>query len=118
DITAYQAAGLSVPLDIDILWTDTLHNYKQVANEFKVYEPLLADEAIIAIDDIHLNDKGRFFDEAPYAKRDLTALCHGSGFGVLHYVRPVSERGRSSQERVLESLRRSAHIGFENYWDL
>jgi len=118
DITAYEAAGVDVPLDIDILWTDTLHYYKQLSSEFKVYEPLLADEAIIAIDDIHLNDKGRFFSEAPYEKRDLTALCHGSGFGVLHYVRPLAERGKSRQDRIAESLRRSARIGYENYWDL
>jgi hypothetical protein len=118
DMTAYERAGVAPPLDIDIFWTDTIHTYRQLSAEFTVYEPLLADEAVIAVDDIHLNDKGRFFQEAPYEKRDLTALCHGSGFGVLHYIRPASERGASPEKRFLEALRRSAKIGYETYWEL
>jgi hypothetical protein len=118
DVTVYERSGIPYPLDIDILWTDTVHTYQQVSAEFSVYEPLLADEAVIAIDDIHLNDKNRFFNEAPYEKRDLTTPYHASGFGVLHYVRPPGERGKSPQDRALESLRRSARIGYEHYWDL
>ena len=84
DLSIY---GDEVPIDVDVLWTDTMHTYQQVRDEFDVYEPLLSDQALIVVDDIRLNDKGRFFEEAPWAKWDLTTLCHSSGFGVLHYVR-------------------------------
>jgi predicted O-methyltransferase YrrM len=118
DLTAYELAGFQTPFDIDILWTDTIHFYKQLKAEYRIYEPLLADEALIVIDDIHLNDKGRFFQESSFEKFDLTALCHSSGFGALHYIRPAEQRGRSKEERLLEALKRSAHQGYDNFWDL
>ena len=118
DLSAYCRHDLSIPVDIDILWSDTVHYYDQISAEFQVYEPLLADEAIVAIDDIRLNDKGKFFTEAPYEKYDLTDVCHGSGFGVIHYVRPLDQRGRSRQERINIALERSTEIITARYWAL
>lgn len=81
-----------IPKNINILFLDTVHTYEQVKNEFYVWEPLLADKCLVVIDDIRINDKGKFFSELPYQKYDLTDLCHVSGFGVFFYQRiePVS----------------------------
>ena len=81
-----------IPKNINMLFLDTVHTYEQVMNEFYVWEPLLADQCLVVIDDIRLNDKGKFFDELTHPKYDLTDLCHVSGFGVFFYQRtkPVS----------------------------
>lgn len=101
--------GDDIPVDVDIFWTDTVHTYEQVRDEFDVYEPLLADEALVVVDDILVSDKGRFFEEAPYARYDLTALCHGSGFGVLHYIRDPSRR-RSRDARLRQAMLNAAGV--------
>ena len=106
DLTIY---GDAIPMDVNVFWTDTVHFYEQVRDEFDVYEPLLADEALVIVDDIWVNDKGRFFEEAPYAKYDLTALCHGCGFGVLHYVRDPSRRC-SQEARLRQAALASAKV--------
>jgi len=98
-----------IPMDVDCLWTDTIHTYQQVKDEFDVYEPLLANEALIVIDDIRLGDKRRFFEEAPYSKYDLTALCHVSGFGILHFARR-SSGSASTQTRLARAALTSARI--------
>jgi len=83
---------------ISLLFCDTIHVYEQVQKEFEVYEPLLADEAIILVDDIqdersHSNPqyhrtKYRFYEEWEGEKHDLTVLCHNpSGFGAFIYRR-------------------------------
>jgi predicted O-methyltransferase YrrM len=108
DLSLYEP----LPIDIDFWWSDTVHNDAQLRSEFHVWEPLLADEALIAIDDINLNDKRKFFDESPHAKWDLTKLCHVSGFGAIHYQRPASEQGKDPAARRAEALRRSAQAGY------
>jgi len=110
DLKAYLRTGIEIPFDIDILWTDTVHYDEQLRSEWYVYEPLLADEALVVIDDIRVNDKGKFFAEIPFWKRDLAATCHGNGFGVVHYVRPKHERGKSKEERLQEAMLRSAEV--------
>ncbi len=101
--------GDDIPIDVDVFWTDTVHSYQQIKDEFDVYEPLLADEAVVIVDDIRLSDKGRFFSEVPYAKHDLTDLCHVSGFGVLHYVRHPSKYA-SLETRLSQAVLASAKI--------
>jgi cephalosporin hydroxylase len=71
---------------IDILFTDTIHTKEQLESELKAYEPLLADQALILIDDINLNDKKLAFDDIPYEKVNDVRL-HVSGFGVVFYKR-------------------------------
>jgi len=98
-----------IPTNIDIFWTDTVHYYEQVRDEFDIYEPLLSDDSLIIVDDINLNDKRSFFDELPYEKYDLTQLCHSSGFGVIHYSR--KEKNKNNQEmRQIQAALRSAAI--------
>jgi len=85
---------------IDLLFCDTIHIYEQVQAEFEKYEHLLADEAIILVDDIrnahlHLKEdhpdrrtKYKFYEEWEGEKYDLTELCHNpSGFGAFIYKR-------------------------------
>ena len=48
---------------IDLLFCDTLHTYSQITSEFEVFKRYLSPQAIILIDDIHLADKYRFFEE-------------------------------------------------------
>ena len=118
DLSCYRSSKAQIPFDIDILWTDTVHTEAQVSAEFYVYEPLLADEALIVIDDININDKRRFFDLADFEKYDLTHICHGSGFGAIRYVRKDSERHMSKDERIMESLFRASQILSKRYWDI
>ena len=77
----------AMPRDIDVLFSDTVHTYEQIKSEYGIYEPLLADEAMIIVDDIKLNDKGRFFEEWLGEKSDLIGLCRKSGFDVMVYRR-------------------------------
>ena len=90
---------------IDLLFCDTIHTYEQVSREFTAYESLLADEAIILVDDIrdwgeHLKPspgelthpdqrtKYRFFEEWGGVKYDITELCHNpTGFAAFLYER-------------------------------
>ena len=111
---AMQDANIEVPVDIDILWSDTIHYNEQVSSEYYVYEPLLADESIIVIDDVGVNDKGKFFAQVKFWKKDYRDL-HGSGYGIIHYKRPQSERGKTKQQRVDEALLRSSEV-FERRW--
>ncbi len=76
-----------LPKDIDLLFLDTVHYYNQVKDEFSIYKYFLSNTALVAIDDINLNDKRKFFDEVPYPKWDLTELCHESGWGLFLYTR-------------------------------
>lgn len=105
DLAIYKGA---IPLDINVLYTDTVHTYEQVKSEYDIYEPLLANEALIIVDDLKWNDKGRFFEEWPDEQYDLTELCHGSGFGVMVYRRIAAvER----EQRILQAALASAQVG-------
>lgn len=42
----------NLPTKIDILFSDSWHDYDRVKNEFKLYEPFLASPALIIFDDI------------------------------------------------------------------
>jgi len=73
---------------IDILFLDTIHTKAQLKAEWKTYEPLLADNALVLIDDVDLNDKGQAFNEIKHEKFNDTKL-HVSGFGVVFYKRDL-----------------------------
>lgn len=82
-----------IPRNIDLLFSDTIHFDHQIRDEFEIYQHLLADTALVAIDDIKLNDKGLLFESLPYDKWDLTELCHASGWGLFLFKRntPLTE---------------------------
>ena len=84
--------------NISLLFCDTVHTYEQLSQEFELYEPFLADEAIILVDDIQDNyesedpvwhrTKYRFYKEWKGDKYDLTDLCHyPTGFAAFTYRR-------------------------------
>lgn len=103
DVCSYDIVK-QLPKKIDFLFSDTIHFDFQIRDEFEVYQHLLADKALVAIDDIKLNDKGKFFDELKYDKWDLTELCHVSGWGLFLFERknPVDEAVQTIN--VLQSI--------------
>lgn len=92
-----------MPKNIDLLFSDTIHFDFQVRDEWEIYEHLLADQALVAIDDININDKRKLFDEVPYLKWDLTEVCHLSGWGLFLYER---KGVRKSSEELAETTAR------------
>jgi predicted O-methyltransferase YrrM len=95
-----------VPDNIDILFTDTIHFYFQLKDEFEIYQHLLADTAIVAIDDIRTNDKGKFWAEVTHPKWDLTEVCHHSGWGLFLYERKVPKTREERWNAILEATSR------------
>ena len=104
-----------IPMDIDFLFTDTIHFNFQLRDEWAVYQHLLADCALVAIDDINLNDKRGLFDELKFLKWDLTEICHVSGWGLFLFER---EESLSREERILKSYQASAEIWRRKYAEL
>ncbi len=83
-----QALSLhDIPGSVDFLFIDTDHRAEHFRKEWAIYRDWLADGAIVAVDDINVNDMREAWDELPYEKLDITADCHYSGFGVLRFTR-------------------------------
>jgi hypothetical protein len=101
-----------IPFDIDFLFSDTIHFNFQIEDEFEVYQHLLADTALVAIDDININDKRLFFDNIHFKKWDVTEQLHGSGFGLFLFERknPVSR-----EEQIKLAYQASAKIWKRKY---
>lgn len=72
---------------VDFLFIDsgTEHVYSLISAEWALYESALADEAIVVLHDILVNDMPRFWDELPYEKVVVDSLP--PGLGVFRYVR-------------------------------
>jgi hypothetical protein len=107
DLNSYSG---SIPKEIDLFFTDTVHFYRQVKDEYDVYEPLLADGAFIMIDDINLKDKRKLFDELPFEKWDLTEWCHHNGFGLLRY-----KKTKDFGDPEKAALLKSSEIAFRKF---
>lgn len=103
DVCSYDIIK-QLPRNIDLLFTDTLHYDYQLRDEFEIYQYLLADKALIAIDDIRSNDKGKLFDELDFPKWDLTELCHGSGWGLLLFERKEYLSDDEREEKIKEAI--------------
>jgi len=67
---------------IDLLFVDTGHTYEQATKEWELYRPLLSANALVAFDDIQMNDMGRFWDELDCAKINVGYFYHYTGFGI------------------------------------
>jgi hypothetical protein len=93
-----------IPLDIELLFTDTIHYNFQVQDEFDVYKHLLADVALVGIDDIFVNDKHVFWDTLEYKKWDLTKICHVSGWGLFLYVRKDKLTPEIRRQKAAEAI--------------
>ena len=77
--------GENLPIQIDFLFIDTLHEYRQIKDEWNIYKNLCTPNAIVILDDILLNDMPKFWAELPYPKLEISKDCHESGFGVFIY---------------------------------
>jgi predicted O-methyltransferase YrrM len=93
-----------IPKNIDILFTDTLHFDFQVRDEWEIYQHLLSDKALVAIDDININDKRKLFDKVQYPKWDLTELCHHNGWGLFLFERNETVTNEQTNMRLYESI--------------
>jgi predicted O-methyltransferase YrrM len=68
---------------IDFLFSDTIHHYHQISKEFDVYKNKMKNNSLLFVDDIKINDKGKFFDEWIGEKYSLDSWAHESGFGCF-----------------------------------
>jgi hypothetical protein len=103
DVCSKEVIG-KLPRTIDLLFTDTLHYDYQLRDEFEIYQHLLSDTALVAIDDIRSNDKGKLFDSLPFSKWDLTELCHESGWGLFLYQRKEKFTEEEKEERIVDAM--------------
>ena len=78
--------GLFDTKPIDILFCDTIHTADQLSKEWAMWAPRLANQAIVFVDDINLEDKIVAFREINQERLELTKL-HASGFGVVFFNR-------------------------------
>lgn len=102
DVCSYETLS-KLPRTIDLLFTDTLHYDYQLRDEWDIYQHLLSDTALVAIDDIRSNDKGVLFDSLSYAKWDLTELCHESGWGLFLFTRKIKMNEEEREKAIMNA---------------
>jgi predicted O-methyltransferase YrrM len=79
DLATY--AGLDIT-DIDFLFIDTDHTTAQATQEWNLYLPFLAENAVVVFDDITTNDMGDFWSQLTCAKLETGTRFHYAGFGL------------------------------------
>lgn len=77
-----------VKLKVNVLFIDTIHTYDQTMKEFEAYRPVLADGAVVLLDDLFREGMDQAWAELPGHKVRLDYLhMSGSatdgGFGVV-----------------------------------
>jgi hypothetical protein len=74
---------------IDVLHIDTEHSYSMAREEFKAWQPYLADEAVVLFDDLNAMEGGvnDAFQELQHFKIREDRLHPVCGYGVLIYER-------------------------------
>ena len=101
DLSIY---GGAIPEEVDFLFIDTEHSHEQISREWRIYRSLLAEEALVVLDDIRMHDMFRFWEEVPHEKCELTHDCHQSGFGVFLFRRGESPSGVSVAMEASRSI--------------
>ncbi|MFA6049634.1 MAG: class I SAM-dependent methyltransferase [Candidatus Paceibacterota bacterium] len=86
DVLSPEAYQLFDTKSIDVLFCDTIHTADQLSKEWAVWSPRLAEQAIVFIDDINLEDKITAFRAINQERLEMTEL-HASGFGVVFFKR-------------------------------
>ena len=81
-----QSLGLT---GIDFLFVDTDHTNAQATKEWQMYLPLLSENALVAFDDITMNDMGAFWSALDCPKLETGTRYHYTGFGLAAPGRPV-----------------------------
>jgi hypothetical protein len=67
---------------IDLLFVDTDHTCAQATKEWEFYRPFLSENALVAFDDITMNDMGSFWGPLDCAKLETGTQYHYTGFGL------------------------------------
>ena len=71
--------------EVDLLFLDSVHEYRVVSGEFRLYGPLLKKGGVLVMDDIRLNDEmEKFWGEIPWPKAEVNHLhrVYNAGFGI------------------------------------
>lgn len=72
-----------LPVGIDFIFIDTLHELRHLLAEFYIYKHLLSSGALVILDDIFLGNILEFWARIPYPKLEISPTCHDSGFGMF-----------------------------------
>ena len=84
DLGPWIVNEVSVRAPIDLLFIDTLHTSSQVTSELEAYGHLRAKSAIVAADDIFLNeDMKQWWNGLTTEKLDSGRDLHYTGFGLF-----------------------------------
>ena len=83
--TADQETAARVVPNVDMMLIDSTHTAEHVAKEWAMYEPKLADRAIVLVDDLHMYDLMEWWVNLPYDK--IVTEVRSYGLGVFQYVR-------------------------------
>jgi hypothetical protein len=102
--------GAMLPVGLDFLFIDTLHCYKQISDEWKIYKNLCKPNSIVVLDDILMNDMPKFWAELPYPKLDISEGFHESGFGFFVY-KPETEQS-SEYEKIKDAYVAALEIAY------
>ena len=106
--------GESLPVNLDFLFIDTLHEYRQIRDEWKIYKNLCKPGAIVILDDILMNDMPKFWVELPYPKMDISKDCHPSGFGVFIY-QPENEKAFNENEMAKRAYIAALEVAYQQF---
>lgn len=65
----------------DVWFFDSLHTFKQLSSELKLYSPYFKKGAILVFDDIQMSELRPIWESLPYDKFETSDFNHYSGFG-------------------------------------
>lgn len=71
--------------DIDFLFIDTEHKYKQIMREWGLWRTKLSDGCIVAADDINWPGMKKFIEEIKHFQWINSVDLHASGFLIFQY---------------------------------
>ena len=80
DLDIYSEVDIT---EIDFLFIDTDHTNAQASKEWNLYRPFLSETAIVAFDDITMNDMGTFWTWLDAPKFETGTKYHYTGFGLV-----------------------------------
>lgn len=81
-----EAVNQSYGPTVDILFIDTIHTYERTLAEFNAWQPVLAEGAVVVLDDLHRQGMTEAFEAIPGEHIRLDDLHPGwdeGGFGVV-----------------------------------
>jgi predicted O-methyltransferase YrrM len=104
--------GDALPSQIDFLFIDTLHEYQQLQDEWKICQNLCRSGALVVMDDIHLNGMQKFWANITYPKFDITEDCHQSSFGAFIYLPDQEKQALTNDKLILQAYIEALDVAF------